>query len=250
MRKRTKIDLPHPKRSGPKRSFAGIYHHNERLRRETAHHKSKPAQDETMSKMTASQPGDGVRIAYKIIEKYLNDGKRAAQAINTQLYGESFKIAPVQDLIDKLLRFQAEMIPIWLDVLGSFARTDVRRSRLADAVGAVAGANGVPGSAGVAIEVSSSKPAEVRLNLVDSARRLALVSAGLHSVEAKDYPTIGVRFAPESPKRSARLSITVPPGQPSGMYCGVLVDRDSHEVQGSVSVHVIRKRLGTKSDMQ
>lgn len=245
MSERKRLRRKDPVRVGPLRNFANLY-------RPTGLSNDKSDSESPVSLKQArgqaggeSKPSEGVGLAYRVIEKYLNDGLRTAEQLNAQPYGTRPMAAPLQELIDRMLRYQADMVPLWLDLLGSLVRADPAApvySRRPDARGMT---NGVLTNSKFSIETASRQPVEVSLDLQLNSEHIALATPGLHALDSRKPALTDIRFVPATSRNRAKLSIRIPTRQPAGVYSGVVIDRASGDTRGTLSIRVASGRRGT-----
>jgi hypothetical protein len=220
-------------RVGPLRNFANLY----------SGLASRAQSDRTFTSRTnhgksgtSDAPGGGTGLAYRVIDKYIEQGRRMAEQFNRQSYGKILGGAPVQQLIDRMLRYQAEMLPLWLDLFGSLVQFD--RVPLRD--------NGIhPGQPSadanwseIALEVSSIQPIAVSIQLKPASGGRDLIISRLYASERRKPALKKIRFARSRNGVQGKLSITIPAEQPAGTYSGVFIDRSTGSACGSLSVRV------------
>ncbi len=182
-----------------------------------------------------------VGLAYRIIEKHISDGKRNAGNFNARPYALRTVTDGFQELAERTLRFQTEMLPLWLEVMGSAIRIDPARMPYGPpGVARYPESNGAERSESksISLAISSSRPAQVSIDLREGSQKLALTTLGLRAVEP-DKPVLNdVSLEPETPGAGLRLRIAIPENHPAGTYSGVIVNRETGEVRGTLSVRI------------
>ena len=246
MSKRKRPHRKDPARSGPIRNFADLYRQPDRANgNQNSEGGTSTAQ--TRSKVPGSeQLSEGVGLAYRVIEKYISDGRTAAQQLSPQSYRGGTPTQPLQQLVDRMLRYQAEMLPLWLDLFGSLSRVDSFRAGPPTPPKVRATNNHAAASSGnVSIEVTSRRPVEVSVDVDNDSTMAALVTPGLYALDQRKPGLTDVRFVPGNGRKRGKLSIKIKDRQPAGSYSGVMVDPRSGETRGILSVRIANGHLTT-----
>ena len=228
-----------PVRTGPIRNFSGLYSWSGANGNSSG--VSKSPSSETVSREGQDHSGDdGVSLAYRVIEKHINDGKRNAGALN----GQPYNIRPVtdgfQELLERTLRFQTELLPLWLEVLSSAVRIDPGRTAYPPGTASRSESNGAHtnGAKTISIEMSSSRPVEVSIDLRESAETLPLMTLGLRAIDERKPPLNDIVFVLDPTRGVVKLKILIPDNHPPDTYSGVIVSRSTGEAQGTLSVRI------------
>ena len=233
MKERKRAHKKDPARSGPIRNFANLYRSADGVG--AAANSTTPSRAERTK--TGAGQSDGVGLAYQVIEKYINAGRSAAAQFSKQSYGMGPVTRPLQEVIDRILRYQAEMLPLWLDLFGSLGRVDAfRMSNVPAASRPISNGDRPPQN--VAFEVSSRRPVEVSIDLDSEFTHTALVTPGLYSLERNKPSLTDIRFTPGKGARRAKLQVRIPDRQPPGLYSGVVIDPKSEQTRGTLSIRV------------
>jgi hypothetical protein len=196
----------------------------------------------------------GVKLGYRVIDEHIRLGRRTAEGLRTagdrkQKGGTE---SDVEELIERVQRVYQDVGALCFDALDVVSRSPAllrwftrREAGDRDASGAAPAGDG-RGDAGpfaapapVSVEIASARRVLVSLNLADPAvaSRLPLVHA-LHACDPAFPPLtdIGFRRDPASP--GPVLQLRVPDRQPAALYTGVVVDRETNEPRGTLSVRV------------
>ena len=88
------------------------------------------------------------------------------------------------------------------------------------------------------IAVAAAQPVEVTLDLRPDATGLQLIVHALRAVDPQKARLSDVGFRPAADGQPPTLWITVPQGQPAGVYSGVIVDEQSSRPVGTLSVRI------------
>jgi hypothetical protein len=223
-----------PVRASPIRKFAGVFQSNG--------FDNPSAQSEGVSQEPAASHDSGVRLAYRVIEKHINEGRRAAESFNSHPYPNSSRTVNdgFQELLERLLRFQSEFLPQLLEVLGSAVKIDPARPLGAPGFSQPPQGNGAnsPASHALSIEVTSARPAQITIDLREGSEALPLTSPGLHALEVGKPPLNEIGFVPDVATGTIKIVVTIPNNQPGGTYSGVVVNRKTGEARGTLSVRL------------
>jgi hypothetical protein len=239
MTDRKRLHRADPARVAPVRDFSKLYHGPKSTNGRVD--PVKPASNDVPRKGKAGEPlAEGVELAYSVIEKYIAEGRRTAEGFSSEPYAPRLANGNVQEILERVLRFQAEMVPLWLETLATLVRVDASRNGNAGAPGAWPHPNGGhnPETIPVSIEVVSRRPVQVSVDLRPNSEAKSLVALGLHSVDSGKPTLTDIRFVPDEATNRIKLRIGVPENQPAGTYSGVIVYRDSGETRGTLSIRI------------
>jgi hypothetical protein len=179
----------------------------------------------------------GVELGYRVLEEQVRQGQRVAEQMATQSYGPSAMARETQEIGERLLRSSADALALWFELLTSvFGRGDVFRSLAPDARRA-AGTTGLPASR-VSVEVASVRPARVTVDLQPGAAGRRLVVHGLRAMDAAIPPLTDVAFDADPSGEIVGVRVRVPDDLPPGVYAGVVLDRETGEPRGTLSVRI------------
>ncbi len=226
-----------PVRTAPIRKFAGVFQSN------GSDNDASHSDEGTEGSKLSSESGIG--LAYRVIEKHINEGRKAAESFNSHPYpGHPNTSRTVsdgfQELLERLLRFQGEFLPQLLEVLGSAVKIDPARPPGASGFSAAHPSNGADSHASraLSIEVTSARPVQVTIDLREGSETLPLISPGLHALEEGRPPLKEIGFLPDVAGGAIKIHITIPDSQPAGTYSGVVVNTQTGEARGTLSVRV------------
>ena len=240
MKGRKRLRREPPARAAPIRDFSNLYRgrvsssdraDNERER------VVEPPPSGPAPEMDSS--AEGIALAYRIIEKNIREGRDSAAQLNRRPYGDLPKNEGLGDLLERLFRSQVEVLPLWLDVLGRIVNSDPASGSLWAGPGSSKDSGAATdGSSSVAIELLSSCPVQVSLDLRERSAGLVLETLGLRSIEAGKPELTDVAFVPGDANGSRKLRIRIPDGQPTGTYSGVIVESTTGQLRGTLTVHI------------
>jgi hypothetical protein len=238
-----------PARFGPVRHFANIYRRPGSSNGEANSESPMSQQPRRPKESRSDQVSAGVGLAYRVIEKYINEGRRVGEQFNRQPDRRGATTRPLQELVNRMLRYQAELLPLWLDLLGSLTKVDF--ARIADPAGSDrrqlrkrASTDGK-----VSIELTSTRPTEISFELQEDSESFALVIPGLQALDPHKPTLTDIHFVPRTGRGRGKLRVTIPNRQPPGTYSGVIVDRKTGDIRGTLSVRVadIRSSAGKRA---
>lgn len=238
MSDRKRLHREDPARTAPVRDFSKLY------RRPGAMNGAKPGKPnspEEPRRAAAMGPlAEGVELAYRVIDKYIAEGRRTAEGFSSQPYIARAATDNVTDLLERMLRFQAEILPLWIETLSTLVRAEPSRNGSPAAHGAWPRAGGAHNAEAMAvsIEVVSIRPVQASVELRPNSAPHSLVALGLNAVDSGKPALTEINFVPDDVSGRVKLRIRIPETQPAGTYSGVIVNRDSGETCGTLSIRV------------
>ena len=194
-----------------------------------------------------------VDLGYRVVDEYLRRGQAAAKRVGERSYDVQAATSDFQDLAMRTAQYASEFAAVWFDLV---QRAAANSGLLRSQPGAPDGTASDPGAARaeapresaaaavdtararVKIEVASTQPAEVTLDLRAEAMCRQLIVHALRAVDPEKprLTEVGVRGGADGQPPS--VWIRVPAGQPAGVYSGVIVDAQSSRPVGTLSVRV------------
>jgi hypothetical protein len=199
-----------------------------------------------------------VDLGYRVVDEYLRRGQQAARRINERTYDVQAMTGDLQDLGVRTLQYASDFAALWLGLVQRAAADSAQFRPRAASDGAGATASGDRGSddrarsahapqpaepertqrVRVKIEIASTQPAEVTFDLRSDAAGLQLIVHALRAVDP-DKPRVsdvGIRSGVNG--EPATLWIRVPPGQPAGVYTGVIIDAQTSRPVGTLNLRI------------
>lgn len=224
-----------PARSAPLRSFGGVF----RQEPNSGFSRTAPANGTANS---AAQPDcdEPVGLAYRVIEKHINDGKQNAGLFNGQPYHHNKPVTDgFQEILDRIIRFQSELFPLFIEALTSAVSAEPMNTPAGRAASPPAGdGSAAENSQAISVEVASTRPVQVSIDLKENSEMLPLITLGLRAV-GKDTPLAGdVSFAPGSSGNPVQLRVSIANDCGPGAYSGVIVNQVTGDVRGTLTVRV------------
>lgn len=239
MSERKRLHRADPARTAPIRDFSRLYGRPEETNgaaavKPLASEKPRPAAT------AASSLAEGVELAYSVIEKYIAEGRRTAEGLSTHPYATRPANGNLQDIMERMLHFQAEILPLWVEMLSTLVKVEPLRNGYGTSPSASPHTNGKSrtSTTAVPIEVASIRPVQVSMELIPNCDTQSLVALALSSVAPGKPALTKVSFVRDKAEGRVKLRVQIPDKQPAGTYAGVVVDRDSGEARGTLSVRL------------
>lgn len=174
---------------------------------------------------------EGVDLAYSVIEKYIAEGRQTAEGISNQPYATRAPNDNLQVLVERTLRFQAEMLPLWIETLATLVKVDPSRNGYAPSSDASPRSDAAPKAEtmAVTIEVVSLRPVQVSVELRPNSEPQSLVALGLSAVDSEKPILKDISLMPDEIEGRITLRLRIPESQPPDTYSGVIVNRENGE---------------------
>jgi hypothetical protein len=193
----------------------------------------------------------GVELGYQVVDEHIRQGQRVAHQLNGRPPTAGAMEDDIRGLVERLVRYYGDLGALWGDLLNSLATnpdfldTLLRPWQPHAAPSTVnRGADdgtlstSTRGPIAVGIEIISSCPTQVILDLHPQSEKLPLGTHGLSAVDPKKPPLTDIAFEPGFDHGAIRLRVRVPDGQPPDTYTGVIVDKRTNQPRGTLSVRV------------
>jgi hypothetical protein len=237
MSDRKRLHRGDPARVGPIRDFSKLYG---RADSANGSHPAKPVSTDAQRKGGGSPLAEGVELAYSVIDKYIAEGRQTAEGFSSQPYATRATNDNLQEVLERLLRFQTEMLPLWIETLATLVRVDPSRNGHAPAPDTWPHPNGgqKADTMAVSIEVVSVRPVQVSIELPPNSDPRSLVSLGLNAVDSSKPALSDISLVPDEVPGRIKLRLRIPESQPAGTYSGVIVNRESGEARGTLSIRI------------
>lgn len=205
-------------------------------------------------------PNDSVEravdTAYRVLEEHLQRGRQAAsQRPQAPVQGLPEAPANLQALARGALQLWGGLLSTWVDVASPLVPPALRSALRgpqgsaeaappmpaptpAPAPVAAAAPASSPAARPLSVELSSSRPVEVELDLPASADPSRLSVEPLRALDGAAAP-LAVSLLQAAGGARARLRLEVPPTQPPGTYFTLIRDMQQGETRGSLLVRVL-----------
>lgn len=229
MTNRERLRRPEPKRTEPIRDFPG-YLRDSRVWGEVGPEGSRHA-DQGLIDAADNVLARGVQLGYRIIDEHILQGHHAAQQLRSGHAGPADSGKNVETLVGRALDLTKDLGALWLDAVELLVKNSGRGDGAAEPEAAGAGLQ-------VGVEIVSSRRVQVNLNLPPRRRHHVPRVHALHAADPACPPLAGVSLRATADASGSVLHVEVPDHQPAGLYSGVVVDRDTNEPLGTVSIRI------------
>jgi hypothetical protein len=237
MSDRKRLHRADPSRVAPVRDFSKLYHPLESANGRANH--DEPSSLEQPRRAKGGPLAEGVELAYSVIDKYIAEGRRTAEGFSNRPYTTRPAPDNVQDMLERVLRLQAEIVPLWIETLSTLVKVAPSRNGYPAAPdGSHPNGAKIPETMAMSIEVVSRRPIQVSVDLRPNSEAKSLVALGLNAVDPKKPTLTDISFVPDEISGGVKLRLEVPESQPTGAYSGVIVDRESGETRGTLSIRI------------
>ena len=236
MNDRKRLRRTDPARVAPVRNFSKLYGRPDSV------YGSDPAtavrSDAFHDAASGSPAAEGVELAYSVIEKHIAEGRRAAEGFSNQPYTSRASNDNLRVLVERMLRVQAEILPLWIETLATLVKVDSSRNGHAPAPYASSNGGQNGDMSAVSIEVVSLRPVQVLVELRPNFEPQSLVALGLSAVDSGKPVMKDISLVPDDLAGRVKLRLRIPESQPSGTYSGVIVNRETGETRGTLSIRI------------
>ena len=187
----------------------------------------------------------GVKLGYKVIEQYITQGQRVAEQISRP-FQKGVPEAGTADVVQGMVRVYKYMADVWGNALDLMVRNPAfwswvgsfsQNSGMHPQDGGPGTLNGT--GAAFSVEIASARPTEVMLNVEPSPQPYTPFVHALHAPDRKVAPLTSIAFQKSPKSNMPVLLLKIPPKQPSGLYTGVVVDRETNQPRGTLTVRVL-----------
>ena len=237
-----------PARTGPNRNWSTLFRGAD-ARGEGMDDANSHGDTETPHKRPVEGvAAEAVELGYKVIEDQIRQGQKIADEIAGRMSGaasESMSGVPPA-LLDRMMAFYTDLGSLWFEMIESVAANPA----FADLTGGLApkkpngSANGSAYGAAVPLEIRSSKPVDVKVNMDIGkiAPGGAPMVVELRTIDPQTPPIQDIRFDEQNDEWSPILRIRVADDQPAGTYSGVVIDSSTNEPIGTLCLRVADDR--------
>lgn len=178
----------------------------------------------------------GVEDAYRLIEKHILEGRRVAQETNQRTYGVS---GDRFDLLEGFVRRSAHLLGVVAECAASIATSDRMRTLFyGSRPQSRSSAEAASMVDGLSVEIISTRPTHVTLDLRAGSEPDALAISSLHASDPHNPPLSDVAISRNHGEGHVAVRIRVSPEQPSDVYSGPLIDGSSGELRGTLTVRI------------
>jgi hypothetical protein len=168
-----------------------------------------------------------VALAYKVVDSHIIQGQKAAASLRAGTYSSSDFDKDLKQCLDRALELSKEFGALGVDLFDAVRRMTGPRWGL----GSVGG--------NVAVELKNQKrTAHVDVHLHPSATRFSPAVLPLHSADRRKPPLTDVHLRVGEDQRPV-LIVNFPDDHPHGVYTGTIIDSETHEAGGFISVRIL-----------
>lgn len=241
-----------PVRTGPIRRWSMPHHQSDSWGTHSPSGSQGSTKDATTTAPVDEVVAHGVRLGYRVVGEHLRQGQQVAQQLNTRSYDVGKRGDGIQGLAERVFRDAADLLMMWLDMVNTVARdSGAARNGLhsgqppveasfpgMNGQGVSLTAAGRSHGTAVALEIVASRPTQVTLDLYPRSEELLLVTHGLRAVDPEKPALTDISFSAGLDGGLMRVRICVPEGQPPDLYTGVVIDKHTGQVRGTLSVQI------------
>jgi len=238
MSERERLHRQDASRTGPRRDFSFVYRRPAENPKSEEHTAVEGEQPRANFSSPTGSARESVELAYQVIQKHIDAGRRAAEDLGENLYKPRSASDSFQQVLEKTLSFQAEILPVWLEVIGALSKGSSAAGAFTPGTAADQNGNPTAYAPTWTVEVISARPLEVSLDIRPHSQTLALATPGLQSIDNGTLALTAIDFFPQHNGSRPKVRISIPEGQASGTFSGVVVNREGGEVRGTMSVRI------------
>ncbi|WP_139559180.1 hypothetical protein [Methylotetracoccus oryzae] len=246
--KRERLKREDPKRSGPIRNATTYFRDSHSWDEGAPDPDATAEHSESLAETLDDVITHGVHLGYKVIEEHILKGQRAARQLRQTRTEPGDGDGELDAFIEQAQRVYQDLGSLCFDALGTLTRSPALLRGLARAVQPAARAdadplgdaraNPVGPATRVVVEVLSRQHARIDLRLDPELRTTALRVHALHAPgpDAPPLTAITLRFEPAH--GTLVLDVRIPDRQVPGLYSGVVVDAETNDPAGTLTVRV------------
>lgn len=185
--------------------------------------------------------------AYGLVDEYIRQGQRMAEAVWLPLAG--LEAGDATSAPERFMRAMSDMTMAWVEVMQQWTSQAPRQKaatgtagpfgagKTAPAAHAGEGPGSPQASRVLAISVQASGRVEASVELNGPADPAGLVPTELRTYSGNGDPITEVAIVVRA-GQSPAVRISVPDGQPSGTYSGLLLESETKRPRGTISVTI------------
>jgi hypothetical protein len=234
---KSRVHRPPLERTGPIRDFRNV------LAGPTGTVNAKEPRQTSGGGVPSDFIGDGVRMAYRVIDAYVRQGQEAARQFTQGGYGVPNANAGSPDPQMRATQLLTDLVANSFDLLGLYSESLSPPPAAGSEASPVQERSAVPPNPGrdsevqLAYEVASSQPVLVFGEFLPGRHTIDVASHGLRQL-GSDAPEIGVSCKPDPDAGRVVVAIKVPDARPVGVYTGLLVRKRDGTPVGSLSLTI------------
>ena len=252
MSDKQRLKRPKPERTQPIRSWSTLFGVPSNSR--DAASDPKPATGSDGAASLQDVMGRSVDLGYRVVEEYIRRGQQAAQRVNDQSYGAQAMTNDFQEVSVRMAQYASDFATIWFEmlqtVMGGAARSPQNLgfgawpiptpapTQRAPTTAPTPPEGDISGHTRVKIEIMSSRPTEVSLDLRPQAAARPVIVHALRAVDPDKPRLTDVTLQAGTADTPASLRIRVADDHPVGVYNGLIIDEESSRPVGTLSVRI------------
>jgi hypothetical protein len=161
-----------------------------------------------------------VDLGYKVIEDQIRQGRQAAERFRAGAYNSGDAEEDIKKLMERMLYLVKELGVVGFDLASAVIRDPRSSSAL--------------GGSDLVIETHTARPVRVKYHVDPTSSRFVPSVPALYSANRDVPPLRSVRF--EVRDNRPLLVVDIPDRQPAGIYAGAIVDMESNQAAGFISI--------------
>lgn len=189
-----------------------------------------------------------VELGYRVIDDWMRQGQRAAQRLGEGPYDATAFTQDAQDLTARIAQHASDLFGLWLKLFEMAAAGGARAGMPPGTVAGTAPNGGAAHPAAsattaaaplaVRVEVTSTIPTQVALDLRPDAAGRRLVVLALRAVDPEAPRLDDVAIGRDGDEGAFVARLRVPDDHPAGTYNGLILDEDTSRPVGTLSVRI------------
>jgi hypothetical protein len=150
----------------------------------------------------------------------------------------------IQEILAQGIRFYSSFAPLWVSLVKSIANSAAAGDNAAAGIAAppLARAPMPPSApataAPIIVEIASTRMTRITVDLAPAASMTHLAIGGLQALEPEKPALKEISLATDAASHRTLVRIRVQDNQPPGVYRGVIVDPDSGEPRGTITLRI------------
>jgi hypothetical protein len=239
MKEGERLHRREPERTGPIRDFSQLYHRSNGAAGTDLSRAQPILKQVRIDDGAAAPEPQSVKAAYRIIQKHVDEGRQAAGRFSQSSSARRSVSDPLQQLLDRVIGLQSEMLPLLLDVMRDLVQVPPQAAHNSPSEQPPASAEGPRKAHSWIADVVCRRPVEIAFDVRAGSAGLSLATPGLHALDGNKPPLREISFIPPANDDGLmRLRIVIPENQMSGNYTGVIVSQIGGEVRGTISIKI------------
>ncbi len=185
-----------------------------------------------------------VDLGYRVIDEYVRQGQKAAEQLTGRPSDVAAMTGNVQEMSVRMAQYTSDLLGVWFQMMstamvapGAAAWTSPPAAAESPHAAQAAAAAPPAEPVRVRVEVASTQPVEVGLDLRPGAGLKPLIAHTLRAVDP-DKPVLTATVVANGEPGVLRLRVRVADDHPQGVYSGLLLDEATGLPVGALSLRV------------